>query len=205
MQPASRTQRPTRRGDLAAENDLTDVQRVLAGDLSAFEPIVRRWQVPLVNLAWRFVRDRGRAEEMAQEAFLKAFTQLRQFRGESAFSTWLFSVALNVYRSALRRTPMPSLPLDGIDQLASQLPPQLALEDTQRDELVRRAVGALPPRYRDALTVFYFKEMDVAETARVLNVPEGTVKARLHRGRALLRDKLSRLLAAPPELMEVEA
>jgi RNA polymerase sigma-70 factor (ECF subfamily) len=205
MQPAGRRTRQTWRANVEADNDLADVQNVLAGDLSGFDAIVRRWQGPLINLAWRFVRDRGRAEEMAQEVFLKAFMQLRQFRGDSAFSTWLFAVALNVYRSALRRRSVPSVSLDGIAEVASYLPPQLTLEDTERDALVRRAVTALPPRYRDALTVFYFNEMNLAETARILMVPEGTAKARLHRGRALLRLKLSRLLAAAPAPTEVPA
>ena len=85
------------------------VARVVAGDTAAFEGIVRRWQSPLVNLAWRFCRDRGRAEEMAQEAFLRAFRNLAQFRGDSAFSTWLFSLATNLYRTEVRR--MPAMPL----------------------------------------------------------------------------------------------
>ena len=141
--------------------DLVDVRRVLAGDSGGFEGIVRRWQGPLINLAYRFARDRGRAEDMAQEAFLKVFQQLARFRGDSAFSTWMFSVALNVYRSSLRRRALPSVPLDAIAGLVSRSAPQLALEEAQSEELVRRAVAALPPRYRDALTVFYFKDIRI--------------------------------------------
>jgi RNA polymerase sigma-70 factor (ECF subfamily) len=186
--------------------DLIDVRRVLAGDPGGFEGIVRRWQGPLINLAYRFVRDRGRAEEMAQEAFLHVFRQLARYHGDSAFSSWMFTVALNVYRSALRRRTLPSVPLDAIAEAVSrERPPQLELEDAEREELVRRAVAALPPRYRDVLTVFYFKDMDVAETARILQVPEGTVKAWLHRGRKLLRSKLGGLAPAPPVVLEAHA
>ena len=77
------------------DEDADDVQRVLAGDLAAFNGIVQRWQGRLINLAWRFSRDRSSAEDMAQEAFVKAFRSLRTFRGESTFSMWMMSIALN--------------------------------------------------------------------------------------------------------------
>jgi RNA polymerase sigma-70 factor (ECF subfamily) len=188
-----------------ADQSLVEVQRAQAGDRLAFEGIVRRWQVPLVTLAFRFVRDRGQAEEMAQEAFLQAFRQLTQFRAESAFSTWLFAIALNVYRSALRRQRMALVPLDAIAELITQRSHQLTLEAAERDEIVRRAVASLPARYRDAVTVFYFREMDLAETARILKVPPGTAKAWLHRGRELLRRKLSGALTTAPAVSEARA
>src|SRR4030095_8681691 len=96
---------------MTAADDLADVDRVLAGDPSAFEGIVRRWQRPLVNLAYRFCRDRGRAEDLAQEAFLRAYRALGQWRREGSFSTWLFAVATNVYRTEIRRIPPAALPL----------------------------------------------------------------------------------------------
>src|ERR1700722_14515845 len=95
-----------------AAADRADVARVQAGDVEAFAAIVRRWQTPLVNLAYRFCGDRGRAEEMAQEAFLRAYRGLQGFRGDAAFSTWLFSLATNVYRSELRRIPQRMVALD---------------------------------------------------------------------------------------------
>src|ERR1700733_4583111 len=91
---------------MSAADDQLAVERVLGGDISAFEEIVRRWQSPLVNLAYRFCHDRGRAEEMAQEAFLRAYRNLKQWRKEAAFSTWLFALATNFYRSELRRIPV---------------------------------------------------------------------------------------------------
>ena len=89
----------------AADADLADVERVLGGDVNAFEGIVRRWQGPLVNMAWRYCRDRGRAEEMAQEALVRAWRGLEQWRREGSFSTWLFALAANVFRSELKRFP----------------------------------------------------------------------------------------------------
>src|SRR6188768_4523427 len=94
------------------DEDAVDARRVLSGDVSAFEGIVRRWQERLVNLAWRFCRDRAMAEDMAQDAFVRAFKALRTYRGDAAFSTWLTAVALNAYRSALRERPAVAFDLD---------------------------------------------------------------------------------------------
>ena len=94
------------------DQDAADAARVVAGDLDAFEGIVRRWQHRLVNLGWRFCRDRTMAEDMAQEVFLKAFRSLASFRRESAFSTWLISIAVNTCRSRLRAEGQPMLSLD---------------------------------------------------------------------------------------------
>lgn len=179
--------------NLAPDEDRAAVAAVLAGDTAAFSGIVRRWQTPLVNLAWRFCRDRGRAEEMAQEAFLRAFRNLAQWRGDAAFSTWLFALAANLYRTQLRRIPATMLSLDEIAEPPdSRRSATAAFDDASRDEALRSAVLALPPKYRDAVLLFYFHDQDVPAAARTLRVPEGTVKARLFRGRELLRSKFSR-------------
>lgn len=179
---------------MSAEEDAADVARVLAGDASAFEPIVRRWQGPLINLAYRFCHDRGRAEEMAQEAFLRAFRRLGTWRGEAAFSTWLFALAANFYRSEIHRLPPLMTPLDDARDALEHRAAEPVIDSERRDRTVRRAVLGLPEKYRDVLTLFYFHEMDVAKTAASLGVPEGTVKARLSRGRDILRAKLTLLL-----------
>lgn len=178
-------------------DDQAAVERVLAGDISAFEEIVRRWQSPLINLAYRFCRDRGRAEEMAQEAFLRAYRGLQQWRREAAFSTWLFALATNFYRSELRRIPVRTISIDDVREPVDPRASDGGLEDEDRDLAVRRAVFALPAKYREALILFYFHEMDVPAAARSLGLPEGTVKARLFRGREILRTKLPQFLAVP--------
>jgi RNA polymerase sigma-70 factor (ECF subfamily) len=170
-----------------ADEDVAEVARVVSGDLGAFEGIVRRWQGRLVNLAWRFCRDRGRAEDMAQEAFMKAFRALSTFRGESAFSTWLTAIALNSYRSRLRSEGPPLVSLDAARIFAGDPGPLRGLEEQERAAAVRQAVLTLPARYREAIVVFYFQEMDLVGSARVLGIAQGTLKARLHRGRELLK------------------
>jgi RNA polymerase sigma-70 factor (ECF subfamily) len=182
---------------VSANDDQSAVEKVLAGDVSAFEGIVQRWQGPLINLAYRFCQDRGRAEEMAQEAFLRAYRALAQWRKDAVFSTWLFALATNLYRSELRRIPARNVPLQDVAEPADSRASDGGLEDRDRDRAVRRAVLALPAKYREALTLFYFHEMDVPAAARSLGLPEGTVKARLFRGRELLRGKLPQRLAVP--------
>ncbi len=182
---------------VSASDDQADVERVLAGDISAFEGIVRRWQGPLINLAYRFCHDRSRAEEMAQEAFLRAYRGLNQWRKDAVFSTWLFALATNLYCSELRRIPARTVSLDDVAEPVDARASDGGLEDRDRDLAVRRAVGALPPKYREALILFYFHDMDVPAAARSLGLPQGTVKARLFRGREILRGKLPQLLAVP--------
>ncbi len=179
---------------MSAAEDRADVEKVLLGDISSFEGVVRRWQRPLINLAWRFCRDRGRAEEMAQEAFLRAYRSLRTWRGDAAFSTWLFALATNLYRTELRRIPALTVSLVEIaEPVDLQIVAEVELE--ARSKIIRRAVAALPAKYRDAVVLFYFHDMDVAEAARNLKLPEGTIKIRLFRAREIMRKKLSRTLA----------
>lgn len=182
---------------MSAAEDQAAVERVLAGDVSAFEGIVRRWQGPLVNLAYRFCRDRGRAEDLAQEAFLRAYRSLDRWRKEAAFSTWLFALATNLCCSALRRIPARTVALEEVAEPADSRPVDGGLEDEERERVVRDAVAALPAKYRETLILFYFQEMDITSAAQILGVPEGTFKARLSRGRELLRSRLSTRLAKP--------
>jgi RNA polymerase sigma-70 factor (ECF subfamily) len=173
--------------------DVHDVQRVLAGDVRAFEGIVRRWQGPLVNMAWRYCRDRGRAEELAQEAFLRAWKGLASWRGESSFSTWLFALAANVYRNDLKRVPTVTVAMEDAPEPAGPAAQHDELAERSHNESVRRAVLALPMRYREPVILYYFHEMDVGAAARTLRLPEGTVKARLARARAILKKRFPHL------------
>jgi RNA polymerase sigma-70 factor (ECF subfamily) len=175
------------------DQDAADAARVVGGDLSAFEGIVRRWQHRLVNLAWRFCRDRGMAEDMAQEVFLKAFRSLARFRGDSAFSTWLTAIALNTYRSRIKAEGQPLLGLLPGGALATEPGALRDLEERERAEAVRRAVLTLPERYREAILLYYFEERGLTAAAQTLGIPEGTLKARLHRGRELLKRRCARL------------
>jgi RNA polymerase sigma-70 factor (ECF subfamily) len=169
------------------DQDLADVDRVLAGNVQAFEGIVRRWQGPLVNMAWRYCRDRGRAEELAQEAFIRAWRGLGSWRREGSFSTWLFALAANVFRSDLQRFPTVTVPMEEIAEPSAPASQHHTLATRLSSDTVRRAVLALPVRYREPVVLFYFHEMDVSAAAQTMRLPEGTLKARLSRARQLLR------------------
>lgn len=178
---------------MADDPDLPDVRRVLQGDVEAFEGIVRRWQRPLVNLAFRLCRDRGLAEDLAQEAFVKAYRGLPRWRGEGLFSTWLFALALNHCRSRLRRFRPPMVDIEEVPEVAVPPDGEREFDEAQRAGIVRRAVADLPEIYRDAVALFYLQGESLEESAGILQVPQGTLKARLHRARAMLRGRLELL------------
>jgi RNA polymerase sigma-70 factor (ECF subfamily) len=182
------------------DQDAQDCARILAGDVDAFEGIVLRWQRRLIDLAWRFCRDRAMAEDMAQEVLLKVFRSLGTFRGDAKFSTWITAIALNTYRSRIRTEGPPLLSLDPLRAFGIAAEAGDAVEQSEQAEAVRRAVLSLPERYREALVMYYFEEKDLSESARVLKVAEGTLKARLHRGRELLRQRLANVGAVTSEV-----
>ena len=173
-------------------SDGDDVAAVLAGDIDRFEQIVRRYKRPLMQLALRFTSDRSMAEEMAHDAFISCYRSLGTWRHDSAFSTWLFSVALNVYRARLRRIQPRFVPLD--EALLFETDHESTVSEEQEAAIIRRSVTLLPAKYRDPLVIFYCREADLRETASILGIPEGTVKTRLHRGRRLLARRLEKLL-----------
>lgn len=179
---------------MSCAEDLSDVEAVLRGQTQRFEGIVARWERPLVNLAWRYVRNEAIAEEMAQEAFLLCFRKLRQWRREAEFSTWLFALAINLYRSRSRRYRPKIVDDDQLELLATTDPTEKELLREERDAVVRRAVTHLPEIYRESMIMYYFEGQDLATAARRLGLPEGTVKARLFRGRKILRERLERIL-----------
>jgi RNA polymerase sigma-70 factor (ECF subfamily) len=128
---------------------------------------------------------------MAQEVFLRAYRGLAKWRKDAAFSTWLFALATNHYCTELRRIPSREVWIEDVPELSDPRNTALEFETAARGHSLQTAVLALPPKYREALTVFYFQEMDLSAAAQSLAIPEGTLKARLSRGREMLRGKLS--------------
>lgn len=168
------------------------LERCRAGDTRAFEALVEMHQDRAYALALRIVRSESDAEEVAQDAFVKAWLSIREFRGESAFATWLHRI---VVRRALDRAD--SLRARGareerLDPDRAGVGNAAAAPDSPRPDDagsrgMARLMDALPPLQRAALALHYYEDRSVSEIATLLELPEGTVKTHMNRGRAALR------------------
>lgn len=173
--------------------DAALVERVQAGDRLAFDLLVRKYQHRIVGLIQRFVPDWHEAQDVAQEAFIKAFRALPNFRGDSAFYTWLYKIAVNSAKnflvSASRRPPGDDVSMDDavIRDDASRMHDQATPENEFLREEVERAVLAavadLPEDIRMALTLREIEGLSYEEIAQIMNSPIGTVRSRIFRGR----------------------
>lgn len=171
------------------------ISRHLQGDQQASQALVERYQDMVYSLAWRMLGDGEEARDAAQEIFLNALEALPRFRGECALSTWLYRIATNacITRSKLRQQRRTrEVPAEDWDSPDENSPSSLELvEQEQRDHLLHQAIAELPESYRLVIVLHYFQELTGAQVAQVLNVPEGTVKARLFRAQRLLQRKLN--------------
>ncbi len=157
-----------------------------SGDLGAFEELVKRYQAHVWRLALHLLHDRDLASDATQEAFVRAYRFLPRYRGESKFSTWLFSIARNCAldeaRKATRRRRIS-------DRAEAQ--PAAAPRDAGVAIEVREAVGALPLDLREPIVMIDMFGISYKEVAAALGVPEGTIKSRVHRARELLVESLT--------------
>lgn len=177
----------------AEEKALGDlIAKARTGNASAFADILKMLQGRVWRFALKWVRNPDDAEEITQEVFFIAWRNLDQFRGDSAFSTWLLGIALNIARNHIQRGPQrreTELPEDE-EVIAHYLPqgrdPASLLEIQQDIERLDKAIRALPMELRETLTLVRLEGLSLADTARLLNIPLGTVKSRLHLARARL-------------------
>jgi RNA polymerase sigma-70 factor (ECF subfamily) len=166
-------------------SDLELVEMTKAGDTEAFSELVRRHQQMTYNLALRFMRDAVQAEDMTQEAFLKAFRLLKGFRGDSSFSTWLYRVTCSVCLTELGR-----LKRRGEVELTPAHLNQSAVEPNEAPDLpehIRRCVAHLSDRYAEIVTLYYLKGITYDEISEMLQIPMGTLKTWMFRARKQLR------------------
>ena len=185
--------------------DRTLVDEATAGNLDAFETLVRRYQTRLVNFALAMVRDTGEAEDVAQETFIRAHRSLRRFRGESSFKTWLYTIATNTARTALERRGRrervghQSLDDDAQTVTAGSVPsgqPDAETTLVTRDA-IDRALSTLPDDLRVAVVLRDVDGLDYKEIAKVTGAPIGTVESRIFRARQRLRTQLQPLMNVP--------
>lgn len=182
--------------------DRSLVAAAAAGDQDSFAALVSRYQASIVNLARALSGDDGEAEDLAQETFIRAYKAIGRFRGDSAFRTWLYRVAVNVIHTHLKQRARrwrwfgPSLDEDdGAERQMAALALPTTIEDaTARREVIDRALASLPADMRIAVTLRDVHGFDYAEIAAMLDVPIGTVESRIFRARQRLRPLLAPLV-----------
>jgi RNA polymerase sigma-70 factor (ECF subfamily) len=185
----------------AAESDLALVRRVQHGDKGAFDALVLKYQHKVIKLVMRYVRSTSEAEDIAQEAFIKAYRAMPQFRGDSAFYTWLYRIAINTAKNAVAsrdRSPIeydldlqnPEESYDMQGRLKdTETPEALALTEEIRG-IVNSAMDALPEDLRTAIVLRELEGLSYEEIAASMDCPVGTVRSRIFRAREAIDRRL---------------
>jgi len=178
------------------------IAAILAGDRDLYHQLIQPYELSVYRMALSFVKDETEAEDVAQEAFLKAFRNLANFRAESKFSTWLISITLNEARRRLRRQRTVRMEsLDEPPEEGGKVSPALlrdwreipseALERKEVRTLLQEAIGHLSPIYREVVVLRDIEELSIEETAGALAISISSAKVRLHRARLMLQKELA--------------
>lgn len=181
--------------DVAETADRDAVERTLGGEVEAFTGVVRRHARGLTSLCSRLVSDPRLGEELSQEAFARAFSRLGSFRGECRFKHWLYRIAVNGCRDHLKagaRWERPT-PLTG-DELWTTRDPERDAAARQAVTALEKALAALPPKYREAFTLFHVENLPYDEIAVMTGCRVNALKVRVHRARVMLREQLGELI-----------
>lgn len=178
------------------------IAAVLAGEIQIYHELIRPYERSVYVMALSYMKNEADAEDVAQQAFVRAFRKLSSFRAESKFSTWLISITINEARTCLRRQAL--VRMESLDQMPDEdrgVSPallrdwrEIPSEAVERDEvrvLIQRAVELLPDIYREVFLLRDVEELTVRETAEALNVSIPSVKVRLHRARMMLQKQLA--------------
>lgn len=172
------------------------------GDMSAFELLVRRHQEPLINYIHRLINDYHRAEDLAQETFLRIFQNASRYQPTASFKSWMYTIATNLSRNEVRnRTRRHTYSLEDLVEEGTDIHETSIMEDTrylpdvlaeknERKQLVRKALAQLPENQRLALTLVTYQDLRYEEVAEILGISEGAVKALIHRARQRMKKLL---------------
>ena len=182
------------------QQDLRTIRRCKRGEEPAFREILDRYRTPIYNLCYRMSRNPEDARDLAQEVFIKVFSLLDRFDEQYAFSSWLFRIATNHCIDHIRRNRLRFLSLDGAtgqdgEEYELQIPSDGPEPDTvlQRKEALERlaeVIAELPPHYKAITMLRHDQQLSYEEIAEILQLPLGTVKARIHRARNLIQQML---------------
>jgi len=187
-----------------AQVDQLLVERVQKGEKHAFDLLISKYQHRIISLVGRYVHDHAEAQDVAQEAFIKAYRALRSFRGDSAFYTWLYRIAINTAKNwlvAQKRRP-PSSDIDAVDAEQYDMDSRLKDKATPENELLREeirktvydTIAILPEDLRTAIVLREMEGMSYEEIAVTMECPIGTVRSRIFRAREAIDDKLRPLI-----------
>lgn len=176
------------------------IKQVKKGDQAAFEDVVSFYQNKVYQICYRMIGNTHEAEDIAQESFIRAYVNIHSFDDRRKFSTWLYRIATNLTIDRIRKKK-PDYYLDaevrgteGLDmysQLAAEQPlPEEEVESLELQSSIQKEIQALPPKYRSVIALRYLDELSLLEISEVLDIPVGTVKTRIHRGREALRKRL---------------
>ena len=181
-------------------NDNVLVEQVRNGDKQAFNLLVAKYQYKIQNLISRFIKDRSEQEDVTQEAFIKAYRAIGNFRGDSAFYTWLYRIAVNTAKNHLvgasRRPPTQDVDLEesgaigmagGLTEMNS---PEAILQNDELVVVIRNAIENLPDELRQAITLREFDGLSYEDIADVMNCPIGTVRSRIFRAREAIEQAM---------------
>ncbi|PLR80087.1 RNA polymerase sigma factor SigW [Bacillus canaveralius] len=176
------------------------INQVLRGDQNAFGEIVELYKDKVFQLCFRMLGNRHEAEDIAQEAFIRAYVNINTFKIDRKFSTWLYRIATNLCIDRIRKKK-PDYYLDAevagtnglnmYSQIAADTSlPEDDLESMELQEMIQGEISKLPEKYRSVIVLKYIEELSLNEISEILDMPLGTVKTRIHRGREALRKQL---------------
>jgi RNA polymerase sigma-70 factor (ECF subfamily) len=192
--------------DLAELSDEDVMERCAMGSEAAFRALVQRYRTRIMNLVCRFINDRDRAEEISQEVFLRVFRNRERYRKSGKFSTWIFTIAVNLTKNEIRSRVRHrgTFSLDAMDEESGgqgvSFPDSKPLpdEDLNANEIGRKVAEALhkiPARYREAVVLRDVEGLSYEEVGQILRIPGGTVRSRINRARLMLKERLKPFLS----------
>ncbi|WP_424946542.1 RNA polymerase sigma factor RpoE [Candidatus Spongiihabitans sp.] len=186
------------------ENDITLVQRVQNGDKQAFNLLVEKYQFRVKHVVGRFVKDVHEQEDIVQESFIKAYRAISRFRGDSAFYTWLYRIAVNTAKNYLvatsRRPPAQDVIVDemvhsrGAERLVEANSPEQIVQNDQLVEAIKQSISALPEELKQAIELRELDGLSYEDIAVAMNCPIGTVRSRIFRAREAVERAIADLV-----------
>lgn len=172
------------------QDEVSLLRASLDGEVGAWGEIITRYKEAVFGLCLGFLRNRSDAEDITHDTFIRAYENLRRYHLEKRFSTWLFTIASNLCRNRLRHRryhPVISPP----DQIGGGgVDPATEVARENRGACIRKALDLLPPSYRMPMVLRYYNDLSYQEIGVMLSLPEGTVKTRIHRAKALLKQAI---------------